>query len=75
MNTLYIKTYTENDFFRGKVWVCQPTETPWSNKLQRPSYEGGGSGDTESEAIANCFAKYKDTYGTFHKVSRKGRLC
>ena len=47
MNTLFIKTYTEQCFFRGKVWVCQPTQTPWSNKLQRPSYEGGGSGDTQ----------------------------
>ena len=46
MNTLFVKTYKENDFF-GNYWVCQPTQTPWSNKLQRPSYEGGGSGDTE----------------------------
>jgi len=75
MNTLFIKTYKENDFFRGDIWICQPTETPWSNKLQRPSYEGGGSGDTESEAIAKCYYKYKDTYSTFHKVSRKGKAC
>ena len=74
MATLFIKTYTEQCFFRGKVWVCQPTKTPWSNKLQRPSYEGGGSGYTESEAIANCFAKYKDSYRTFHKETRKGKL-
>ena len=48
MNTLFVKTYKEN--------------------------EGGGSGDTESEAIAKCFDIYKDTYATFHKVTRNGKL-
>tara|TARA_R110002020_G_scaffold386215_1_gene597002 strand:+ start:1157 stop:1384 length:228 start_codon:yes stop_codon:yes gene_type:complete len=74
MNTLFVKTYKENDFFRGDIWICQPIDHPWSNKLQRPSYEGGGSGDTESEAIAKCFAIYKDTYAKFYKVTRKGKL-
>ena len=69
-NILFIETYTETDFFRGKVWVCQPKD----RFAIGFNYLGGASGDTEGEAIAKCMNKYRDTHYRYHKVLRKGRL-
>ena len=64
--TLFIKTYKETNCF-GTKWVCQPTN------LAAFEYEGGASADSERDAIAKCFNKYRGKYKSHFQTHRLGR--